>query len=101
VNPEITEALGLASHRDLAAVPPPIEVVNIFRRAEHIGEIVDGAIRLGARAIWMQRGLVDEAAAGRARAAGLLVVMDRCIMVEHSRHIGNGPAGNTGMRTAK
>ncbi len=88
VNPEIPGALGLTSYPDLASVPGPLEVVNIFRRQEHLAGVVDQAIALGARAIWMQSGLADEEAAGRARAAGLRVVMNRCIMVEHGRHLG-------------
>jgi len=66
-------------------VPEKVDVVNIFRRSEHVPEIVEAAIRTGARAIWMQEGVVHEEAAARARAAGLAVVMDRCILKEHER----------------
>lgn len=83
VNPALPEIFGLRCYPDLLSAPGPIEIVDIFRRVEFIPEIVDQAIRIGARAVWMQSGLVDEASAERARAAGLKVVMDRCIMVEH------------------
>ena len=83
VNPGLTNWEGLACHPNLTAVPPPVEVVDIFRRSEHAGAVVDEAIACGARAIWMQMGVIDAAAADRARAAGLLVVMDRCMLVDH------------------
>ena len=89
INPEIRQVLGLAAYPDLGSAPGPIEVVNVFRRVEHVAGIVEDAIRIGARAVWTQYGLVDRAAAARAEAAGLKVVMDKCIMVEHSRHRGN------------
>jgi predicted CoA-binding protein len=85
VNPEEAEVLGEKSHPDLASVPGPIEVVDLFRRSEHVGPFVDEAIRLGAKAVWMQSGIEDEEAAERARAAGLEVVMDRCMKTEHQR----------------
>jgi predicted CoA-binding protein len=88
VNPTASEVLGLKCYPDLAAVPVPIEVVNVFRRIEHVPGIVDEAIRAGAKAVWTQLGLYDAQGAERARKAGLLVVMDRCIMVEHRRHLG-------------
>jgi predicted CoA-binding protein len=83
VNPEARSTPDLAFLPDLAAVPPPIDIVDIFRRPEFIPDIVDEAIRLGARAIWMQDGLADNAAAERARAAGLEVVMNRCMMRDY------------------
>ncbi len=86
VNPRISEWRGLPSYRDLASVPAPVEIVNIFRRTEHIPGIVEQAIAVGASAVWMQKGLEDEQSAERARNAGLMVVMDRCLMAEHSRH---------------
>ena len=85
VNPGLTSWEGLPCHPNLTAVPPPVEVVDIFRRSDQVGPIVDEAIAIGARAIWMQMGVIDEAAAARARAAGLLVVMDRCMLREHAR----------------
>jgi len=86
VNPEIDSTLGLRAYPDLFSVPPPVEVVDIFRRVQYIPEIVDRAIQTGARAIWMQNGLVQEASAELARQAGLLVVMNRCMMFEHTMH---------------
>lgn len=86
VNPQAHEILGRRCYPALTAVPGPVDLVDIFRRAEHIPGIVDEAIRIGARAVWMQSGLADEASAERARRAGLWVVMDRCIMIEHGRH---------------
>jgi predicted CoA-binding protein len=85
VNPELTEALGQKSYPDLDAVPGPIDIVNIFRRPEAVPEIVDAAIRIGAKAVWMQEGVIHEEAAARARAAGLIVVMDRCLLKEHRK----------------
>lgn len=85
VNPMLTSWEGLPCYPDLRAVPPPVEVVDIFRRSELVAPIVDDAIAVGARAIWMQIGVVDHAAAARARAAGLLVVMDLCMLREHAR----------------
>jgi len=83
VNPNARSTLQLKFYPDLASVPGTIDVVDIFRRPEAIPEIVDESIRLGAKAIWMQEGLVHNAAADKARAAGLRVVMSRCIMKEH------------------
>ena len=83
VNPTIREALGEKSYGSLQDVPEKIDIVNIFRRPEFVGEIVDDAIRMKVPAIWMQEGVINEAAAEKARQAGLLVVMDRCILKEH------------------
>jgi predicted CoA-binding protein len=85
VNPHETEVLGEKCYATLDDVPEPVEIVNIFRRSEFVPAVVEAAIRKGARAIWMQEGVVHEAAAERARAAGLDVVMDRCILKEHRR----------------
>ncbi len=85
VNPNETEVLGEKAYASLREVPRPLELVDIFRRSEDAGAIVDEAIALGAKAIWLQEGVLDEAAAQRALAAGLLVVMDRCILKEHMR----------------
>ena len=84
VNPGVDEVLGRRCWPNLTAAPPPIEVVDVFRRSELVGPVVDEAIAIGARAVWMQDGVVDEAAAARARAAGLLVVMDRCMLRDHA-----------------
>jgi len=90
VNPGHPEILGATSYPRLAAVPAPtaIDIVNIFRRSADVGPHVDEAISRGVRAVWMQVGIADEAAARRARAAGILVVMNRCIMVDHAALIG-------------
>jgi predicted CoA-binding protein len=85
VNPRETEVLGEKAYPDLASVPEPIDIVDIFRRPEFVPEVVDEAIRVGAKAVWMQEGIVHEEAAQRARAAGLDVVMDRCILKEHQK----------------
>ena len=83
VNPNIKGALGEKAYASLADVPEKIDIVDIFRRPEAIPEIVGQAIGIGARAVWMQEGLAHNAAATKARAAGLRVVMSRCIMKEH------------------
>ena len=85
VNPNETEVLGERAYETLADVPEPLELVNVFRRSEEAGAVVDEAIRLGAKAVWLQEGVIDRAAAKRALDAGLLVVMDRCILKEHAR----------------
>jgi predicted CoA-binding protein len=85
VNPNEREVLGEKAYARLEDVPEKIDVVDVFRRSEFVPEIVDAAIRVGARAIWMQEGVADEAAAQRARDAGLFVVMDSCILKEHRR----------------
>jgi predicted CoA-binding protein len=85
VNPGQTTILGRPCYPSLLAVPPevPVEIVNIFRRSERVAPHVDEAIARGARCVWMQMGIADEVAAARATAAGLTVVMNRCIMVDH------------------
>lgn len=83
VNPQADEVLGEKAYASLLDVPGPIDIVDIFRRSEFVSEIVDQAIQLKARAIWMQEGVVHEQAAEKARKAGLLVVMDSCILKEH------------------
>jgi len=85
VNPHEREVLGEKAYPHLEAVPEPIDIVNVFRRPEYVPEIVDAAIRVGARAVWLQEGIVHEAAAEKARRAGLTVVMDRCVLKEHRR----------------
>lgn len=88
VNPTADEILGQKSYPSLDQVPGPVDVVDVFRRPEEVGPIADQAVAMGAKALWMQLTVVNEAAAERARAAGLQVVMDRCIKVEHARLIG-------------
>ena len=82
VNPNESEVLGEKSYARLEDIPKEIDIVDIFRRSEFVPEIVDSAIRIGARAVWMQEGVVDEPSAERARRAGLFVVMDLCIAKE-------------------
>lgn len=85
VNPNETEVFGEEAYRDLAAVPEEIDLVDVFRRSDEAGRAVDEAIAVGAKAVWLQEGVIDEAAAQRALDAGLLVVMDRCWLKEHIR----------------
>lgn len=86
VNPNVSEVLGEKCYARIEDVPEKIDIVDIFRRSEFVPEIVDAAIRAGARAIWMQEDVENEAAAERARKAGLFVVMNRCIAKElHKR----------------
>ena len=83
VNPQITECLGEKAYANILEVPEKIEIVNIFRRPEYVTEIVDQAIELKVPAIWMQQEVIHERAAEKARKAGIFVVMDRCILLEH------------------
>jgi len=83
VNPNETEVLGEKAYASLEEVPETIDTVNIFRRSEYVLAVVESAIRVGAKAIWMQEGVIDKEAAQKARNAGLRVVMDRCIFKEH------------------
>jgi predicted CoA-binding protein len=85
INPNESLILGEKSYASLDDVPEKIDIVDIFRRSEFVPEIVEQAIRVGAGAIWMQEGVIHEEAAARAQAAGLTVVMDRCILKEHQR----------------
>jgi uncharacterized protein len=85
VNPNEKEVLGEKSYARVEEVPEKIDVVDIFRRAEDVPPVVDGAIRVGAKVVWMQLGIENEAAAEKARAAGLVVVEDACIHVEHKK----------------
>jgi predicted CoA-binding protein len=86
VNPNETEVHGEKAYPDLSSVPEGIDLVDIFRRSSEAGSVVDEAIRIGARAVWLQEGVIDRAAAERAKAAGLMVVMDRCWLKEHVRY---------------
>jgi uncharacterized protein len=85
VNPFEQSVLGEKCYPDLDSIPDRVDIVDIFRRAEFVPAIAEAAIRIGARAVWMQEGVVHEGAAERARAAGLDVVMDRCILKDHAR----------------
>ena len=88
VNPNEVSVLGQTSYPDLYAVPRRVDLVDVFRRREHAPGIARAAAEVGARTLWLQIGVVNEEAAAIARAAGLIVVMDRCTMVEHDRLIG-------------
>lgn len=88
VNPKETEVLGETAFAELETVPEKVDIVNVFRRSEHVPGIVESAIRVGAAAVWMQEGVWHAEAGERARQAGLEVVMDRCILREHQRLIG-------------
>jgi len=87
VNPNETEVLGEKAYARLEDIPEHIDIVDIFRRSEFVAPIVDSAIRVGASAVWMQEEVVDQAAADKAKKAGLTVVMDRCILKEHRRYL--------------
>jgi predicted CoA-binding protein len=87
VNPNETEVLGETAYARLEDVPEHIDIVDIFRRSEFVGPLVDSAIRIGASAVWMQEGVEDTEAAEKANQAGLAVVMDRCILKEHQRYL--------------
>lgn len=89
VNPKLTEVLGERAYPSLADVPEPVDVVDIFRAPDAVPGIVEEAIAKGARVIWMQEGIVHNAAADRARAAGLRVVMNKCLLKEHAALAGS------------
>jgi uncharacterized protein len=83
VNPEVDVVLGEKSYASLLEVPERVDIVNIFRRSEFVPEVVDQALQIKAPTIWMQEGVLHDAAAAKARRAGILVVMDSCILKEH------------------
>jgi hypothetical protein len=85
VNPKENKVLDEAAYPDLYSVPEAVDVVDVFRRPEEVPAIVEQAIKIGAKAVWMQEGVVNEAAAVQAREAGLLVVMDKCMRKEHEK----------------
>jgi len=103
VNPRYDEVLGQRCYPDLRSVPEPIDIVDCFRKAEEIPAIADVAIAIGAKVLWMQLGIVNDDAAQRASAAGLDVVMNRCVKIEHARILGglNWAGVNTGVISAK
>ncbi len=88
VNPVVDAVLGEKSYAAVSDIPEPVDVVDIFRKPDAVGPIVEEAIAAGAKVVWMQLGVVNEAAAASAQAAGLQVVMDRCMKIEHQRLIG-------------
>ncbi len=91
VNPTATEILGEKVYPDLASVPVHVDVVQVFRRPEDVPPVVDEAIKIGAKVVWMQVGIEHEEAAHKARAAGLQVVMNACMRVAHRMLIGPKP----------
>lgn len=88
VNPYLEEALGEKAYPDLLSIPEPVDMVVIFRRSEDVPPVVDDAIEIGAKVVWMQLGIINEEAAAKARAAGLQVVMNSCIKIDHQRLFG-------------
>ncbi len=88
VNPGHDELLGETSYAALRDIPDPVDVVDVFRRSEHVDPIADAAIEIGAKALWLQDGVVNEAAAKRAEEAGLLVVMNDCMLRRHRQLFG-------------
>ena len=85
VNPNLEQALGLPCYPNLTAIPEPVEMVDVFRRPAHVPALVDEAIAIGARILWLQLGVIDEQAAERAASSGMTVVMDRCPAIEYPR----------------
>jgi uncharacterized protein len=88
VNPAVASVLGERSYGAVTQIPEPVDVVDIFRKPEAVAPVVEEVIASGAKVVWMQLGVVNESAAEAARAAGLQVVMDRCMKVEHRRLLG-------------
>lgn len=88
INPGADEILGEKAYPDLESIPEKIDVVQVFRRSEDVPPVVESAIKVGAKVVWMQEGIVNEEAAQKARQAGLQVVMDACMRVTHRRLIG-------------
>ena len=103
VNPRYGEVLGEKCYGDLRSIPERIDIVDCFRKSAQIPAIADGAIAIGAKVLWMQLGVVNEEAAGRASAAGLDVVMNRCVKIEHARILGglNWAGVNTGVISSR
>jgi predicted CoA-binding protein len=84
VNPTETDILGEKAYPDLSSIPEQVEIVDIFRRPEHVPPIVDEAIKIGAKVVWMQEGVINHPAAIKASQNGIIVVMDRCMLKEYS-----------------
>jgi predicted CoA-binding protein len=91
VNPTATEILGEKVYPSLSAIPDKVDVVQVFRKPEDVPPVVEEAIKIGAKVVWMQEGIVNEEAAQKAREAGLQVVMDACMRATHGRLIGPRP----------
>lgn len=89
VNPKYNEVLGQQCYPDLTTIPVPVDIVDLFQRSERVPPFVDSAIDIGAKVIWMQLGIVHEEAAEKARAAGLEVIMNRCMKIEYARLFGD------------
>jgi predicted CoA-binding protein len=103
VNPKYEEILGQKCYPDLKSIPTPVDVVDLFQKAERVPIFVDDAITIGAKVVWMQLGIINEEAAQKARDAGLEVVMDRCMKIEYARIFGglNTIGVNTKIISAK
>jgi len=103
VNPKYDEILGQKCYADLKDIPTPVDIVDLFQRADRVMPFVEDAIKIGARVVWMQLGIVNEEAAQKARDAGLEVVMDRCVKIEYARLFGglNTAGVNTGVISAQ
>ena len=103
VNPKYDEILGQKCYPDLASIPAPVDIVDLFQRPDRIPPFVDQAIEIGAKVVWMQLGIVNQEAAQKARDAGLEVVMDRCMKIEYARLYGglNWLGVNTGVISAQ
>ena len=103
VNPKYDEILGQKCYTDLASIPTPVDIVDLFQRVDRIPPFVDQAIEIGAKVVWMQLGIIHEEAAQKARDAGLEVVMDRCMKIEYARLFGglNTIGVNTGVISAQ
>jgi predicted CoA-binding protein len=103
VNPKYDEILGQKCYADLKDIPTPVDMVDLFQRSDRIPPFVDDAIKIGAKVVWMQLGIVHEEAAQKARDAELEVVMDRCVKIEYARLFGglNTAGVNTGVISAQ
>ena len=103
VNPKYEEILGQKCYPDLQSIPTPVDIVDLFQKAERVPIFVGAAIEIGAKVVWMQLGIVNEEAAQKARDAGLEVVMDRCMKIEYARIFGglNTIGVNTKIISAK
>ena len=85
VNPNESKVLGETSYPDLKSVPHKVDMVNVFRRSEHVSAVTQDAMNIGATSLWLQLGIRDDRAAGRARDSGMAVVQNKCLMIEHGR----------------